>query len=201
MTTNTTPIIAAKFPIKIELELGKEYYWCKCGRSKNQPFCDGSHAGTGISPMKFTAEKTGSAALCQCKSSANAPFCDGTHASLGALNVGETAPEPKHNLPVATPTPEEPTVARIHDLARDGLSKLGHHGEMGAMGVPRKDLPHWNDIQILPAQMARKPLLDGTDVATNVIIGSRHELWRTLSRSKNRFGARRRNGWNRNLFW
>lgn len=173
MTTNTTPIIAAKFPIKIELEQGKEYYWCKCGRSKNQPFCDGSHAGTGISPMKFTAEKTGSAALCQCKSSANAPFCDGTHASLGALNVGETAPEPKHNLPVATPTPEEPTVARIHDLARDGLSKLGHHGEMGAMGVPRKDLPHWDDIQILPAQMARKPLLDGTDVATNVIIGSR----------------------------
>jgi len=64
-------------------------------------------------------------------------------------------------------------VARIHELARDGLSKLGHHGEMGAMGVPRKDLPHWDDIQILPAQMARKPLLDDQSVATGVVIGPR----------------------------
>jgi glutamate synthase domain-containing protein 2 len=58
-------------------------------------------------------------------------------------------------------------------LAKDGLSKLGHHGEMGAMGVPRKDLPHWDDIQILPAQMARKPLLDDTPVATPVTLGPR----------------------------
>ena len=64
-------------------------------------------------------------------------------------------------------------MARIHELARDGLSKLGHHGEMGAMGVPRKDLPHWDDIQILPAQMARKPLLDDQSVATGVVIGPR----------------------------
>jgi glutamate synthase domain-containing protein 2 len=64
-------------------------------------------------------------------------------------------------------------VARIHEVARDGLSKLGHHGEMGAMGVPRKDLPHWDDIQILPAQMARKPLLDDQSVATGVVIGPR----------------------------
>jgi len=58
-------------------------------------------------------------------------------------------------------------------LARDGLSRLGHHGEMAAMGVPRKDLPHWDDIQILPAQMARKPLLDDVPVATSVTIGPR----------------------------
>ena len=64
-------------------------------------------------------------------------------------------------------------MARIHELARDWLSKLGHHGEMGAMGVPRKDLPHWDDIQILPAQMARKPLLDATPVATSVTLGLR----------------------------
>lgn len=71
------------------------------------------------------------------------------------------------------PTPEEPTVARIHELARDGLSKLGRHGEMGAMGVPRKDLPDWDDIQILAAQMARKPLLDDHPVATEGVIGPR----------------------------
>jgi glutamate synthase domain-containing protein 2/CDGSH-type Zn-finger protein len=175
MSENTLPIVAEKFPKKVELEAGKDYYWCRCGRSASQPFCDGSHAGTDITPLKFTAEQTESAALCQCKASANAPFCDGAHTSLGDLKAGDTAPKPnsKTAIPEATPTPEEPTVARIHELARDGLSKLGHHGEMGAMGVPRKDLPHWDDIQILPAQMARKPLLDDQPVATLVTIGPR----------------------------
>ena len=171
----TVPIIANVKPIKVELEAGKNYFWCQCGLSQSQPFCDGSHAGTDIKPLRFTAEKTGAAGLCQCKSTANAPFCDGTHATLGKLNAGDPAPVPKSEIPVAIATPEEPTVARIHELARDGLSKLGHHGEMGSMGVPRKDLPHWDDIQILPAQMARKPLLDNVPVRTSVTIGPRAE--------------------------
>ncbi|MGH1477418.1 MAG: glutamate synthase-related protein [Geminicoccales bacterium] len=173
--SQSVSIIAAKSPAKVEIEEGKDYAWCRCGRSQSQPFCDGSHAGTEITPLTFTAEKTGPAALCRCKSSANAPYCDGTHASLGDLAPGDPAPQPKSEVPKATPTPEEPTVARIHELARDGLSKLGHHGEMGAMGVPRKDLPHWDDIQILPAQMARKPLLDDVPVETSVVMGPRAE--------------------------
>jgi glutamate synthase domain-containing protein 2 len=173
MNEKAVPIIAAKSPATADLEAGKDYYWCRCGRSANQPFCDGSHAGTGLSPLKFTAEKTGSATLCQCKSSANAPFCDGSHARLGGRVVGDAAMVTQSKAPAAVATAEEPTVARIHALARDGLSKLGHHGEMGAMGVPRKDLPHWDDIQILPAQMARKPLLDDVAVTTSVTIGPR----------------------------
>ena len=171
----TVQIIANVKPVKVELEAGKNYFWCQCGLSQSQPFCDGSHASTDIKPLRFTVEKTGAAGLCQCKSTANAPFCDGTHATLGKLNAGYPAPVPKSEIPVAIATPEEPTFARIHELARGGLSKLGHHGEMGSMGVPRKDLPHWDDIQILPAQMARKPLLDNVPVRTSVTIGQREE--------------------------
>ena len=169
----TVPVIAAKTPAKVELEAGQEYLWCRCGRSSTQPFCDGSHAPTEITPLKFTAEETGAVALCQCKSSASAPFCDGTHAMLADLKAGDAAPAPESKLPAAMPTSEEPTLARIHELARHGLSRLGHHGEMAAMGVPRKDLPHWDDIQILPAQLARKPLADDAPVSTSVTIGPR----------------------------
>ncbi len=167
------PIIAATRPVKVELEEGKTYFWCSCGKSQNQPFCDGSHAGTEMKPQKFTAEKSGDAFLCQCKASANAPFCDGAHTRMGEAKAGDPAPKPQSDVPQAVATPEEPTVARIHELARDGLSKLGHHGEMGSMGVPRKDLPRWDDIQILPAQVARKPLLDDAPVDTSVVIGPR----------------------------
>ncbi|MCF6274093.1 MAG: glutamate synthase-related protein, partial [Rhodobacteraceae bacterium] len=169
----TKPIIAAKAPVKAELTAGETYHWCSCGLSKSQPFCDGSHRGTGISPIAFTAEKSETAFLCQCKATTNAPFCDGTHARLGEAEVGSKVPELAGGTPKAEPTPEEPTVARIHLLARDGLTKVGHHGELAAMGVPRKDLPHWDDIQILPAQFARRPLMDDATVATELVIGPR----------------------------
>lgn len=168
-----TPIIAAKSPAKADLTEGETYSWCRCGRSRNQPFCDGSHKGTGITPKSFKAEESGTAYLCRCKATGNAPFCDGTHSKLDGFEPGDEAPAPQGEVPTAEPTPEEPTVARIHELARKGLSELGHHGEMGAMGVPRKDLPHWDDLQILPAQMARKPLLDDVEVSTQVVIGPR----------------------------
>jgi len=63
----------------VELEAGKKYYWCRCGLSKNQPFCDGSHKATDLEPVAFTAEKTGTAYLCGCKYTNSPPFCDGTH--------------------------------------------------------------------------------------------------------------------------
>ena len=76
------PIVAKKGPYAVEVTQGKNYYWCACGRSKNQPFCDGSHQGTGLEPMAFTADKTGTVYLCGCKQSDNAPYCDGTHNTL-----------------------------------------------------------------------------------------------------------------------
>lgn len=78
----TDPIIAQKSPFVVTLETGKKYAWCACGRSATQPFCDGSHKETGITPNVFTAEETKEVYLCGCKASKNAPFCDGTHKSL-----------------------------------------------------------------------------------------------------------------------
>lgn len=74
--------IAQKAPFATDVEEGKEYFWCACGRSENQPFCDGSHKGTGHEPIAFTAEKTGTVYLCGCKHSGKKPFCDGTHKGL-----------------------------------------------------------------------------------------------------------------------
>ena len=76
------PVIAARKPAAVELEEGKTYFWCACGRSSNQPFCDGSHAGSGFTPLEFIAEASQKEALCQCKRTGNAPRCDGTHAGL-----------------------------------------------------------------------------------------------------------------------
>lgn len=175
------PIIANNAPTAVQLNNGAEYYWCACGQSQNQPFCDGSHVGTEFSPIPFTADADGEAFLCACKRTGNAPFCDGTHAQFGNDLVGTdgsgdvTSETPvavgQSGTPTARATPEEPTVAFIHELARDGLDKVGHHGPMTSMGVPRTDLPHWDDLQIMAAQMATKPLLDDAEVATELVIG------------------------------
>ncbi len=170
----TKPIIADIKPKKVTLNQGEEYYFCACGQSKNQPFCDGSHAGTSFKPTAFTAEETGDAYLCQCKHSNNSPFCDGSHKQFIAEQVGKEGPGVQiqaTNIPVATATKEEPTVEFIHQLAREGLSKMGHHGPMTSMGVPRHQLPHWDDLQVMVAQMANKPLLEDVPVSTELVIG------------------------------
>ncbi len=76
------PVVAQKGPFAVEIEAGKDYYWCACGRSAKQPFCDGSHRVTEFAPKRFTAETSGQVYLCGCKRSKNAPFCDGSHRSL-----------------------------------------------------------------------------------------------------------------------
>ncbi|MBN2766883.1 MAG: CDGSH iron-sulfur domain-containing protein [Paludibacteraceae bacterium] len=76
------PKIAKRGPYSVDLEAGKRYHWCACGRSASQPFCDGSHQGTEFFPLAFTAEESKKAYLCGCKHSQNPPFCDGTHAKL-----------------------------------------------------------------------------------------------------------------------
>ena len=76
------PKIAGKQPIPVEVVAGKTYWWCACGQSKKQPFCDGSHKGTAFEPQGWTAEKTGKAFFCACKQTGKSPLCDGTHNGL-----------------------------------------------------------------------------------------------------------------------
>ncbi len=76
------PHIAQKTPIAVEVEAGKDYWWCSCGLSKNQPFCDGSHKTTSFTPMKWTADAAGRKFFCACKQTKTAPFCDGSHKAL-----------------------------------------------------------------------------------------------------------------------
>ena len=75
------PVCAQKTPYALELEAG-DYWWCSCGRSADQPFCDGSHKNTDFEPLKFTITEKKKYALCGCKHTANPPFCDRTHKEL-----------------------------------------------------------------------------------------------------------------------
>ena len=76
------PKNAAPEPVKVELEAGKTYWWCVCGHSCGQPYCDGSHTKTCFEPLEFSVDRDRSAALCQCKRTKNPPYCDGSHKDL-----------------------------------------------------------------------------------------------------------------------
>ena len=71
-----------KAPYPVDVEEGKTYYWCACGKSKNQPFCDGSHKGSEFTPVAYTADTSAKVYFCGCKKTSNQPLCDGTHNSM-----------------------------------------------------------------------------------------------------------------------
>jgi CDGSH-type Zn-finger protein len=77
--TSSVPQVAKPFPKFVNVEAGKTYYWCSCGESKKQPFCDGSHKGTPFKPLKYEAPASKKVLFCQCKQTKNAPMCDLTH--------------------------------------------------------------------------------------------------------------------------
>jgi CDGSH-type Zn-finger protein len=78
----TEPVIAQKEPCEVDVEQGSEYWWCACGKSQSQPFCDGSHKGTGLSPLQYTAKRDQTVYFCACKHTKNQPLCDGSHSDL-----------------------------------------------------------------------------------------------------------------------
>lgn len=79
---NDIPIIHTNHSIKVEVKKDETYMWCACGRSNNQPFCDGSHTGTSFKPITYTATYDGTVGFCGCKLSQKGPICDGTHKTI-----------------------------------------------------------------------------------------------------------------------
>ena len=82
MSDDKKPIVAAKEPFAVEVEAGKKYFWCTCGRSDKQPFCDGSHKDTDFTPLMWKADSSGTKYFCGCKATDRQPFCDGSHSKL-----------------------------------------------------------------------------------------------------------------------
>ena len=70
---------ASDTPFPTEVEAGETYFWCACGLSASQPFCDGSHKDTGFTPVRYEAEESAKVFFCGCKATGNAPLCDGSH--------------------------------------------------------------------------------------------------------------------------
>ncbi|MGZ6021780.1 MAG: CDGSH iron-sulfur domain-containing protein [Rhizomicrobium sp.] len=78
----TAPVVAQKSPYSAEVAAGKSYWWCACGQSKRQPFCDGSHKGSEFTPVEYKADATKTVWFCGCKNTKSAPLCDGSHNAL-----------------------------------------------------------------------------------------------------------------------
>ncbi len=76
------PVIAQKNPYAVPVVAGTSYWWCACGKSAAQPFCDGSHKGSGLAPVEYKADEDGTAWFCGCKHTASQPMCDGSHGAL-----------------------------------------------------------------------------------------------------------------------
>jgi CDGSH-type Zn-finger protein len=82
MVSDVLPLSPQKSPYRIEVEAGRSYWWCACGQSSKQPFCDGSHKGSGFSPIEFKAERAETIAFCGCKHTGTQPRCNGAHRNL-----------------------------------------------------------------------------------------------------------------------
>ena len=78
----SAPIVARKEPFKVAVQAGKTYWWCACGRSQTQPFCDGRHKGTAFEPVAYEAEASKDVFFCGCKNTGKTPLCDGSHSRL-----------------------------------------------------------------------------------------------------------------------
>lgn len=133
--TNQEPVIAKYKPYYAELEKGKRYFWCACGRSKNQPYCDGSHKGTGFVPLPYQTQAHGEEVLfCGCKHTGDAPFCDGSHNNLREKYETDDPLSPENR---AIPLAEEASPGRV---VLDGNCEVRRIGQLPDEGAGTVEL-------------------------------------------------------------
>ena len=132
-STRTPPLIANRKGYYFEVKAGKRYLWCACGRSKAQPFCDGSHAGTEFLPVVFKAERDEDVIFCGCKQTGTGPFCDGAHSNLpGGYETDD--PDSPENRAVALVAPGPGPIVRLDGqcyVFSTARAPLEIHGAMG----------------------------------------------------------------------
>jgi len=129
----TKPYIADTKPIPVTLKAGESVWWCACGRSKNQPFCDGSHKGTGFTPLKFTAQKDDRYFFCQCKQTKNPPLCDGAHKTITGQDLDEQAGLHVAWYKVAEPGELRDGEVRSVQAGGQAIALTCHAGRIGAL--------------------------------------------------------------------
>ena len=117
-------------PVSQDVEKGKNYFWCSCGKSKNQPFCDGSHVGTEFTPLKYVPEKSEKKFFCTCKQTKNKPFCDGSHKGFDSTTKKE-----KHFLAMVEPDHKKIEVSVNESILTASLrSNVSHLSACGGTG-------------------------------------------------------------------
>lgn len=155
----STPAIAQRKPCLVEVEGGKTYFWCACGLSKNQPFCDGSHKATNLQPFKWVADETGEKLLCACKQTAGRPFCDGSHNRLS-----ETYEEASES---------DGAKALLVDFVgqQDGALKAELDNGCYVIRVPDKSLQHSGSMRFYPVIGAADGATQLSQIAATVATG------------------------------
>jgi mannose-6-phosphate isomerase-like protein (cupin superfamily) len=151
LNAEAKPAIARLKPCLVEVEAGHTYFWCACGRSAKQPFCDGSHKGTAFQPLKFVAQASDEVLLCGCKHTATAPFCDGAHTNLpGGSPLDD--PESPENRAVRESTARSGARTLLNGscyVFSPSLAKLEARGALSYCHVISGDLGALYQTQIL----------------------------------------------------
>ena len=127
------PDIADTKPMAVELKAGETVWWCSCGRSRKQPFCDGSHQGTDFEPVGFTAEKDGKVFFCLCKRSANPPLCDGSHNRISREDLEARKGTKEVWYRVADVDELHDGEVRAVQAGTQSIALTCHRGEIGAL--------------------------------------------------------------------